>query len=71
MIYLHDDDVDLAYDGDDPLGLVGELAKVAGPHNIRVVDVGLNPTFLDVLTGAFRGNRLPDPKPATTDLPTS
>ncbi|MDT0270475.1 hypothetical protein RM844_29810 [Streptomyces sp. DSM 44915] len=50
LIYLHDEEMDYAYDENDPEGLVAQFQKVAEPHGIRVVATGgLSTSFLEIL----------------------
>ncbi|WP_158621533.1 hypothetical protein [Streptomyces triticirhizae] len=49
LIYLHDGETDLPYDGDDPLGLVAEFERIAGPQSVAVLTTGLDTDFLAAL----------------------
>ncbi|WP_158920434.1 hypothetical protein [Streptomyces sp. NBRC 109706] len=50
LIYLHDTDLDYAYDETDPEGLVAEFQEIADSRGIKVVSTGLSMSFVEVLS---------------------
>ncbi|WP_193317788.1 MULTISPECIES: hypothetical protein [Streptomyces] len=51
IMYLRRDEIDLAYDEDDPLGVVAELEKALRRHGLKLPSLGLDQDYLDATDG--------------------
>ncbi|GAA3885505.1 hypothetical protein [Streptomyces sedi] len=48
MVHLRRDEIDLDYDGDEPLRLVAEMERAVRRHGITMTDIGLDSRYLDM-----------------------